>query len=154
EELADRRDDAGAHGHRMAQLSSQLEAAEQRLADLDRQQARLEEDRGEADRLTRDAAEALQRLERDLAAGEQALAGDEARRPDFARKAEDGDRAGRAAELSLAKATADHAGVEAEWRVADAELAQAEARLARLDGEIARIADQVAALDDQGDGAV
>ena len=154
EELADRRDDAGAHGHRMAQLSSQLEAAEQRLADLDRQQARLEEDRGEADRLTRDAAEALQRLERDLAAGEQALAGDEARRPDFARKAEDGDRAGRAAELSLAKATADHAGVEAEWRVADAELTQAEARLTRLDGEIARLADQAAALDDQGDGAV
>src|SRR5690606_22960959 len=59
DELADRRDDASAHGHRMAALASQLEAAEQRLADLDRQKQRLEEDRGEADRLTRDAAEAL-----------------------------------------------------------------------------------------------
>ena len=153
EELADRRDDANAHGHRMAQLSSQLEAAEQRLADLERQQARLEEDRGEADRLTRDAAEALQRLERELATGEQALAADEARRPDFARRAEDADRAGRAAELSLARATADHAGVEAEWRVAEAELAQTENRLARLDGETARIAGQLAALDSHGDGA-
>ncbi|PCH75791.1 MAG: chromosome segregation protein, partial [Erythrobacteraceae bacterium] len=55
DEQADRRDDASAHGHRMAALSSQLEAAEQRLADLDRQQARLEADRGEADRLTKDA---------------------------------------------------------------------------------------------------
>ncbi|MCB2044643.1 MAG: AAA family ATPase, partial [Novosphingobium sp.] len=60
--LADRRDDASAHGHRMATLTSQLEAAEQRLADLDRQRARLEQDRGEADRLTRHAAEALARL--------------------------------------------------------------------------------------------
>jgi chromosome segregation protein len=48
EELADRRDDASAHGHRMAALASQLEAAEQRLGDLDRQRQRLEEDRGEA----------------------------------------------------------------------------------------------------------
>ncbi|MEO6041004.1 MAG: AAA family ATPase, partial [Croceibacterium sp.] len=45
EVLADRRDDSSAHGHRMAALSSQLEAAEQRLADLARQQARLEGDR-------------------------------------------------------------------------------------------------------------
>ena len=36
---------------------------EQRLADLDRQRTRLEEDRGDADRLTRDAADALARLE-------------------------------------------------------------------------------------------
>jgi hypothetical protein len=57
--LADRRDDASAHGHRMASLSSQLEAAEQRLADLDRQRERLEADRGDADRLTKDAAQAL-----------------------------------------------------------------------------------------------
>src|SRR5688500_4368613 len=62
EELADRRDDASAHGHRMASLSGQLEAAEQRLADLDRQKRRLEEDRGEADRMTTDAAEALKKL--------------------------------------------------------------------------------------------
>ncbi|HYC81691.1 MAG TPA: AAA family ATPase, partial [Solirubrobacterales bacterium] len=146
EELADRRDDASAHGHRMASLSSQLEAAEQRLADLDRQKQRLEEDRGEADRLTRDAAAALQKLEHDLMAGEAALAGDEARRPELARRVDDEERAGRAAELALARATADHAGVEAEWRIAEAELAQAEARLARLAGEARRLGEQRAAL--------
>jgi chromosome segregation protein len=151
EELADRRDDASAHGHRMASLSSQLEAAEQRLADLDRQRKRLEEDRFEADRLTKDAAEALKKLEQDLAAGESALAADDARRPEFARKVEDQERAGRMAELALAKATADHAGVEAEWRVAEAEVAQAEARLARLDGEARRIEEHRGALSAQGD---
>ncbi len=150
EELADRRDDASAHGHRMAALSTQLEAAEQRLKDLDRQKQRLEEDRFDADRMTRDAAEALKKLETDLAAGEAALAADEAQRPEFARKVEDAERASRAAELALAKATADQAGVEAEWRVAEAEVAQAEARLARIDGEVRRIADLRETLDAQG----
>ena len=153
EELADRRDDAGAHGHRMAALSSQLEAAEQRLADLDRQKQRLEEDRGEADRLTTDAAEALKKLAHDLAAGETALAEDERRRPEFERAAEDAERAGRAAELALAKATADHAGVEAEWRIAEAEVAQAQARLDRLAGEARRLAEQRGALMALGDTA-
>src|SRR5690606_21409432 len=41
DEMADRRDDASAHGHRMASITSQLEAAEQRLADLNRQKQRL-----------------------------------------------------------------------------------------------------------------
>ncbi|GAA4041479.1 AAA family ATPase [Parerythrobacter jejuensis] len=151
EEQADRRDDASAHGHRMAALTSQLEAAEQRLADLDRQKARLEEDRGEADRLTRDAAEALARLEKDLAANEKALEADEARRPALADKLDDSERAGRAAELALAKSTADHAGVEAEWRVAGAEIEQAEARLARLVRESERQVELRASLSDDGD---
>ncbi|KRA82891.1 chromosome segregation SMC family protein [Altererythrobacter sp. Root672] len=151
EELADRRDDASAHGHRMAALSSQLEAAEQRLADLDRQKQRLEEDRGEADRVTRDAAEALKKLAEDLAKGEASLATDEARRPEFTRAAEQAEAASRAAELALAKATADHAGVEAEWRIALAEVGQVEARLARLENEVRRLEDQRATLSAQGD---
>src|SRR5690606_32850042 len=57
----------------------------------------------------------------------------------------------RAAELALAKATADHAGVEAEWRVAEAEVSQAQARLARLDGEARRLEEQRGALSAQGD---
>src|SRR5690606_40432029 len=64
---------------------------------------------------------------------------------------EDAERASRTAELALAKATADHAGVEAEWRIAEAEVAQAQSRLARLDGEARRIADQRSALAAQGD---
>ena len=149
--LADRRDDASAHGHRMAALTSQLEAAEQRLADLDRQRRRLEEDRGDADRMTRDSAEALARLEREVADGEAALAAAEAQRPSLAAALDNADRASRAAELSLAQATAAQAGVEAEWRVAQAEVAAAEARLARLVLESERQQDLLAALAREGD---
>jgi len=148
--LADRRDDATAHGHRMAALTSQLEAAEQRLADLDRQKARLEEDRVEADRLTSDAADALGRLRKELEAAEAALAADEEQRPGVAAKSEDAERAARAAELDLARATADHAGVEAEWRVAESEVAQARARLERLAGEARRQEEAREALGSQG----
>ncbi|NMW31854.1 AAA family ATPase [Altererythrobacter sp. RZ02] len=153
EEQSDRRDDASAHGHRMASLTSQLEAAEQRLADLDRQKLRLEEDRGEADRLTKDAAEALARLERELADNEKTLAGDELRRPVLAAELEEAERAGRAAELALAKSTADHAGVEAEWRVAEAEISQSQSRLMRFDTEIQRQNAARAALTEAGDPA-
>ena len=153
DELADRRDDASAHGHRMAALTSQLEAAEQRLKDLERQQSRLEEDRGEADRMTTDAAEALGRLERDLIAGEAALAADEARRPILAAALDEADRSLRAAELAFANATAAQAGVEAEWRVADAELAASQQRLARIDAEAQRQQALQAALAQEGDPA-
>ena len=151
DEQADRRDDASAHGHRMAALSSQLEAAQQRLADLDRQKARLEEDRTEADRMTRDAAQALKDLEQALKAGEAGLAADEAARPSLAERVEDSERAARTAELALARATADHAGVEAEWRVAEAEVAQAKARLDRLANETARLEEARVELDREGD---
>ena len=151
EELADRRDDASAHGHRMATLTSQLEAAEQRLTDLERQHRRLEEDRGDADRMTRDAAEALAKLERGLAAGESALNADEARQPQVVAALGDADRTLRAAELALAQATADQAGVEAEWRVAEAELSAAGQRLTRLDGEARRQADLADSLAREGD---
>ena len=151
DELADRRDDASAHGHRMAALASQLEAAEQRLADLDRQRERLEEDRGAADRLTRDAGEALAKLEKALAEGAAALEADEARRPELASKLEETERAGRAAELALARATAENAGVEAEWRVAEAELAQAQSRIDRVEAERQRLLRQREELGAQGD---
>ena len=52
DELADRRDDASAHGHRMAALTHQLEA-----------------DRGDADRLTGDAAQAIRKLRAEIEAG-------------------------------------------------------------------------------------
>jgi chromosome segregation protein len=151
DELADRRDDASAHGHRMASLTSQLEAAEERLKDLDRQAARLDADKGDADRLTRDAAEALAKLERELTEGEERLVGDEKRRPVIAAALDDADRNLRQAELALAKATADQAGVEAEWRVAEAERAAARQRLDRLDAEARRQEELKATLAREGD---
>ena len=149
--LADRRDDANAHGHRMAALSSQLEAAEARLGTLDRQRERLEQDCNDADRLTQDAAQALGKLQRDLANGEVKLAEDEARRPALAAALENAERAAGAAEISLAQATAEQAGTDAEWRVAEAELSQAAARLQRLEQETARQQAQKAELAGQGD---
>ncbi|KPP86213.1 chromosome segregation protein SMC [Erythrobacter sp. HL-111] len=151
DELADRRDDASAHGHRMAALSEKLDAAEARLADLTRQRERLEADREDADRLTTDAVEALGRLSRELDASRAAVAGAEAARPEIARRAEEAERASRAAELALAKATADHAGVEAEWRVAEAAIQQAEARLSRLLAERDRLERTRAQLEGEQD---
>ena len=146
DELADRRDDASAHGHRMASLASQLQAAEDRLGDLDRQQTRLEEDRTDADRMTRDAATALQNLEATLEAGAKALLADEEKRPGLAASLEKTEAAARKAELALAKATAENAGVEAEWRVAEAEVTQARAAVERLDAEARVLEERRAAL--------
>ncbi|MES2303519.1 MAG: AAA family ATPase, partial [Pseudomonadota bacterium] len=97
DDLFDRRQDAAAHGQRMASLTAQLEAAEQRVKDIDRQLARIEEDRSSADRLTEDAAAAMSRLETDMIAAEAALKADEARRPALVAAADDADRAARAA---------------------------------------------------------
>ncbi|MFC3173098.1 chromosome segregation SMC family protein [Novosphingobium bradum] len=151
DQLADRRDDASAHAHRLAALAGQLESAEQRLADLDRQRRRLDEDKGDADRLTRDAATALARLDADLAAGEAALEATTTERPALALALDRAEGQARAAELALAQATADQAGVDAEWRVAQAAVAQAEARQARLAGDERRLSDQHAALAREGD---
>jgi chromosome segregation protein len=145
--LADRRDDVSAQGHRVATLAGKLEAAEQRLADLDRQRVRLEQDRSDADRLTRDAADALSRLERELAEGADTLRAAEAERPRLTLTLDRAEAASRAAELDLAQATAEQAGVEAEWRIAEAELSQARSRLERIDKESARCAGLVADLD-------
>ena len=151
DELFDRRQDASAHGARMAALSSQLEAAEQRLADLDRQLERLDADAGDAGRMTGDAAAALGRLTREAEEAEAAVASEEARRPAIIAAQDDAERAARAAELALAQAVAEQAGVDADWRVAEAAIASARARLARLDDEARRRAAQAAELDAAGD---
>ena len=151
DELADRRDDASAHGHRMAALSEKLEAAEARLSDLTRQRERLEADREDADRLTTDAVDALSRLSRELEASRKAVEEAEKERPALADAAERAERASRAGELALAKATADHAGVEAEWRVAEAAIEQAEARLSRLTAERERLERTRAELEEAQD---
>ncbi|MCM0000152.1 MAG: chromosome segregation protein, partial [Erythrobacter sp.] len=132
-------------------LAAKLAAAEPRLRDLTRQRPRLEEDRSDADRLTSAAVEALARLTQELEVSRAAAAAAEAARPLLAEKAEDKERASRAAELALAKATADQAGVEAEWRVAEAAVDQAGARLARIVAEAARLERTRAELAASGD---
>lgn len=154
EDLFDRRQDASAHGQRMAALTAQHEAAQQRLSDIDRQLQAIADDRAQADQLTAQAAQALARLESDLASAEAALMADEARRPLLAAALEEAERAARAAELAQAQAQAEQAGVEADWRVAQAALATAQAALARLDSETRRLAHEQAALAQEADPAL
>jgi chromosome segregation protein len=116
----------------MAALTSQLEAAEQRLADLERQRSRLEQDRGDAGRLTQDAAKrCAARARADRGRGAAAATTRGARRSPRARPMPS---TRRTAELALAQATAAQAGVEAEWRVAEAELGRSRSRLAGSTG--------------------
>ena len=154
EDVFDHRQDAQAHAQRMAALTAQLQAAQDRVSDIDRQIARIDSDRESADRLSRDAAEAQARLARDLALAETTLKDDEDRRP-AARAARDRAEAqSRNAELALATATAQQAGTDAEWRVAEAAVAAARQRLARIDADAARIAAQTAALTREPDPAL
>jgi len=154
EDVFDRRQDAQAHAQRMAGLTAQLQAAQDRVSDIDRQIARIAGDRDQADRLSRDAAEAQARLARDLAQAETTLKDEEARHP-AARAARDRAEAdSRAAELALAGATAEQAGTDAEWRVAEAAVTAARQRLAQTEAEAARIAARIAALAHEPDPAL
>ncbi|MDR7102473.1 AAA family ATPase [Croceicoccus sp. BE223] len=148
EEMADRRDDLHAQANMMAVLTGKLEAAEEKLADLDRQRARLDADEGDANRTTRDAADALARLEREVKQAEQRLSDDEAQRPALVARQDDAERAQRGGELAMAQATAELARVEADWRVAEAAVGQARGALARLEQELATREAQGEALGD------
>ena len=142
ERVFERRQDAQAHAQRMAGLAAQLQAAQDRLADIDRQIAQIARDRDQADRLSHDAAEAQARLARDLAAAEAALKADDEQRPHLRAARDRAEAQSRAAELALASATAEQAGIDAEWRVAEAAVSAARQRLARIDADTARLAAQ------------
>ena len=154
ETVFDRRQDMATHTQRLAGLTLQLQAAHDRLADIDRQIARIASDRDQADRVSRDAAEAQARLSRDLATAETALKHEEDSRP-AARSARDqAETDSRNAELALAAATAAHAGIEADWRVAEAALATARQQISRIDADAARIAAQAEAQAREPDPAL
>lgn len=158
ERLADARDalvaartDAGAQEQRLAAIEKERDAALARLADLDRQAERLEQDREDYGRTGRDAADALQRLESELAASEKARDEAEGALPQIIADAERAEQAERGAELELARSNAEHAALDAEWRVARAALEQAERRVAGLAKEAERLeesARQQAGADD------
>lgn len=151
ERLSAAREAASANTHHLATLTSQWEAAQAKLADLDRQQARLEADRNEAERLTQDAAQALERLQNEWEQASQQLAEAESQRPALAQAMQEAYSEARAAEMAYTQANAEQARVEAEWRVAEAEMAQAQGRVQRCEAELARNGDALAALDRAGD---
>jgi len=149
--LFDRRQDAATQGQHIAALTAQAEAAQQRLADIDRQIRRMEDERGDADRLTRDAAAALARLEADVAAAEAALTAQSAETQGLNAAEAAAEQTTRAADLMLAGMVAEQAGIEAEWRVAEAAVSAARQRIVRLESEAARIASSARALEAEPD---
>ena len=154
EALFDRRQDSTAHAQRVTNLTAQVQAAHDRLADIDRQIARIAADRAAADRLSHEAAGAQARLVRASAEAEATLSTEQAALPSRRSARDRAEADSRHAELAAANAAAAQAGVEAEWRVAEAAVTAAQHRLARADGEAARLASQAAAFAREPDPAV
>ncbi|MFN3817517.1 AAA family ATPase [Blastomonas sp.] len=142
------RDTAQSLAHRLATLTAERDAAAQRLADLDRQQARIAEDSAREDRLTHDATAALERLEAENARVHSDVTAEDARGPALVNAQDSADRAVREAEVALAEARADLARTDADIKVADAALATAMARERRATEELDRTRAQLAGLGD------
>lgn len=146
--LQSSRDHSQALAHRLATLQAEHSAATQRLADVDRQIARIAEDSAREDRLTHDATAALERLEADNSTVQAELAAEEARGPQLAQAQDKAERAAREAEVTLAQAKAELARADADIKVADAALASALTRQRRTTDELSRAQAQLAALGD------
>ncbi len=136
--------------HRLATLVAERNAAAQRLADLDRQQTRINEDSAREDRLTHDAIAALERLEAENARVQSDIAAEEARGPMLVHAQDNAERAARESEVVLAQARAELARADADIKVAQAALATAEARHRRAAEELERTRAQLAGLGDAG----
>ncbi|MFC3308715.1 chromosome segregation SMC family protein [Blastomonas aquatica] len=134
--------------HQLTTLNAERTAAAQRLADLDRQQARIAEDSAREDRLTHDATAALERLEAENARVHADFTAEDARGPALINAQDSADRAAREAEVALAEARADLARTDADIKVADAALATAQTRERRAVDELERTRGQLAGLGD------
>ena len=149
--LQDKRDTMTSLGHQIEALQGQLDSIHQRIADLDRQNQRLNEDSAREDQLTHDAAAALTRLENESARVAADLEEQEKQRPDQERNYDNAERAARSSEVELAKALAEQARVQAEIRVAEAALGAAKSRADRLASDLERTNVQMHAQGEIGD---
>ena len=131
--LADRRDAMNAKAHLVSTIAMQLETANERIADLARQKERLDEDRADADRVTQEAAEAMLRLDEQISADLAALARDEDAHPGHVAALAQAQTEADRLELALAQSTAEHAQVEADWRIASEQRDAAERSVVRLE---------------------
>lgn len=146
--LQNARETAQALAHQLTTLTAERDAAVQRLADLDRQSARIAEDSAREDRLTHDATAALERLEAENSRVQADIAAEDARGPALAHAQDSADRAVREAEVALAEARADLARTDADIKVAEAALATARTRERRASDELDRTRAQLAGLGD------
>lgn len=134
--------------HRIATLTSQRQTMLARLHDLERQAARIAEDRGREDRLTLDAVAALDALTDEAKALKNTLASLEKQQPEYQAAYENAERAVRETEVELARATAESARIEADIRVADNMLAAAVRQAEQLKQAKARLESQRQGLGD------
>ena len=145
------REEASESSHRLLTLTNERDNLKSRLLDLQAQAQRIQDDNAREDQLTRDAMEALERLEQD----EKRLSGDlselNKERPDLERAAERAERAASEAEVELAKAVAEEARIQAEIKVANAAVDAAQARHDRLAVELDRLNAERAEMGDEAE---
>ncbi|MBL0923566.1 MAG: chromosome segregation protein SMC [Sphingomonadaceae bacterium] len=143
------RDAASELSNKLIQLTSERDRIIQRQTDLAAQAARMADDGAREDRLTHDAADALQRLQTESVALAEQLKAFEDERPAITRRAENAERQVRESEVALAKAAAEQARADAELRVADAALSNAQARVERAVRDMARLDQERTSLGDE-----
>ena len=145
------REEASESSHRLLTLTNERDNLKSRLLDLQAQAQRIHDDNAREDQLTRDAMEALERLEQD----EQRLAAElsnlNKERPELERAAERTERAASEAEVELARAVAEEARIQAEIKVANAAVDAAQARHDRLAVELNRLNAERAEMGDEAE---
>jgi len=145
------REQASQSSHRLLTLTNERDNLKSRLLDLQAQAQRIQEDNAREDQLTRDAMEALDRLEQDEKRLTTELAELNRERPDLERAVERSERAASEAEVELAKAVAEEARIQAEIKVANAAVDAARARHDRLAVELDRLNAERAEMGDEAE---
>tara|TARA_R110000796_G_scaffold98628_11_gene206263 strand:- start:651 stop:4088 length:3438 start_codon:yes stop_codon:yes gene_type:complete len=145
------REEASESSHRLLTLTNERDNLKSRLLDLQAQAQRIHDDNAREDQLTRDAMEALDRLEQDEKRLSTELSGLTKERPELERDAERSERAASEAEVELAKAVAEEARIQAEIKVANAAVYAAQARHDRLAVELDRLNAERAEMGDEAE---
>lgn len=150
-DLTRAREQASESSHRLLSLTNERDNLKSRLLDLQAQAQRIHDDNAREDQLTRDAMEALSRLELDNKRLTTELAELEAERPELEKQAEKAERAASDSEVELAKAVAEEARIQAEIKVANAALEAAQTRHGRLAVELDRLAQERTEMGDEAE---
>ncbi len=150
-DLTKAREEASESSHRLLSLTNERDNLKSRLLDLQAQAQRIKDDNAREDQLTRDAMEALSRLEQDEKQLSAELVTLEAERPELEKQAERAERAASDSEVELAKAVAEEARIQAEIKVANAALEAAETRYNRLTVELERLAEERTEMGDEAE---
>ncbi|MEH6757937.1 MAG: chromosome segregation protein SMC [Parasphingorhabdus sp.] len=143
------REEASESSHRLLSLTNERDNLKTRLLDLQAQARRIHDDNAREDQLTRDAMEALSRLEQDNQRLTSELTTLQSERPGLERDAEKAERAASDSEVELAKAVAEEARIQAEIKVANAALEAAQTRHGRLSVELERLVKERAEMGDE-----